>query len=251
MEDIPCLRIVTLGQFALWRNEEQLPDSIWKRGKAKELFKYLITHPSRFIAKERIVFDLWPQLPPERALRDFKAAFTALNTALQPNRAARQLAPYVTSQANSYGLNPTAPIELDYLAAERLLIAAEQHKDIAGYRAALTQMQGDYLPDAIYQDWTVSTRERMTTLFLTGATRLAGLLTADDHPIEAALWCQRVLERDACWEEAYRLLMRSYWAQGNRPKVKTTFQICQQTLADELELEPMPETVQYYQQAMR
>ena len=256
------LSVQTLGQLALWRDGERLPETIWKRGKARNLFLYFITHPTQFIARERITSDLWPTLDDARAERDFKVALTALHTALQPERAARQQSPYVVSQGNSYGLSGTAvstdpiqaSINLDYLQFETQIIKASRLETadpttaINLYQQALPLFQGEYLPEAVYEDWTVATRERMTTLFLTGAMRLAHLLNEQKQPVEVAYWCERVLAVDACWEDAYRLLMQSYAVQGNRPFIHKTFNQCRQNLERELSLEPMPETVRLYEQ---
>ena len=46
------------------------------------------------------------------------------------------------------------------------------------YRLALAIAGGDYLPDAIYQDWATPTRERLRLAFLGAATALATLLVA-------------------------------------------------------------------------
>ena len=107
---------------------------------------------------------------------------------------------------------------------------------------------GDYLPDVIYEDWASAERERLSTLYLSGATRLARLLLDAGQTVEMLLWCQRVIRMDTCWEEAYRLLMRGYMANGNRPLAIRVYEQCRAALAEELGVEPMAETKRLYEE---
>ena len=247
------LAVQTLGRFAVWRGDDRLPDQAWRREKALRLFQYLLTYRQRFTARERIVVELWPELDAGRAERDFKVALNALNTALQPERAARGLSIYIARQGNSYGLNQEAPIAIDVAAFEAGLTAGSQAESqdrpraISLYRQALDHYQGEYLPDTLYEDWASAERERLTALYLVGATRLSRLLLDEGVPVEMTLWCQRVLAIDACWEEAYRLLMQAHLAQGNRPLALRVYQQCRQVLATELGIEPMAETVRLFE----
>ena len=107
---------------------------------------------------------------------------------------------------------------------------------------------GEYLPDAIYEDWSSGERERLAALYLTGAGHLARLLLDEGELIEAIDWSQKVLAVDNCWEDAYRLLMRAHVANGNRPLAIRTYRQCQEALANELGLEPMAETTGLFNQ---
>lgn len=251
---IPLLSVKTLGHFVVWCGDARLEEKAWGREKARQLFQYLLTFRRRFVLKERIVDDLWPELDPGRAERDFKVALNALNDALQPNRPGRSLSVYMARQATSYGLNPEAPLSVDVDIFEQGLTAGSRlelsrpGQAITHYRQALDLYQGDYLPDALYDDWASSERERLTTLYLSGATRLATLLLTENSFLEAILWCQRVLAIDPCWEEAYRLLMRGHWHTGNRPQALRVYEQCRATLQQELAIEPMSETRRLYDQ---
>jgi len=250
----PKLYAETLGHFAVWRGDERLPDSVWSREKAVELFQYYLTHHARVTSKEQIAEDLWPGLDSEQADRDFKVAMNALNDALEPDRPSRTNAVYLTRQGSSYGLNPEAPVELDFITFEEGVVTAS-HTDDPGhaaefYRGALELYRGEYLPDQTTHDWTATTRERLMSLYLTGSTQLATLCSEAGNHVEAVLWCQRVIELDALWEGAYRLLMRSYLTQGNRPLAVKTYKQLEQKLTQELGLEPMNETKKVLQEAL-
>jgi two-component SAPR family response regulator len=248
------LRVQTLGRFSVWRGEDIVPESDWGREKARRLFQYLLTYRRQHLPKERIAGELWPELDADRADRDFKVALNALQSSLEPNRPARTPSSYITRLGASYGLSPEAPIALDVTEFEDGIAAGaaaekrSQAQAIDGYRQALGLYHGEYLPDAIYEDWSSAERERLAALYLTSAGRLARLLLEAGEFIEAIDWSQKVLAADNCWEEAYRLLMRAHVANGNRPPAIRTYRRCQETLADELGLEPMTETTQLFNQ---
>lgn len=255
------LRIQTLGMFRVWIDGRLLPAVVWKREKAQRLFQFLITarlnDGAQLLPKERIVAELWPTLDDARADRDFKVALNALNDALEPERSARALAQFIVRQGLAYGLNPEADITIDAeVFRAGLKHAARQERDdpdagIEAYRDALDHYAGDYLPDALYEDWASLERERLQTLYLSGAMRLALLLIRREGYQEAVHLCQAVLMIDRYWEEAYRLMMISHALRGNRPLALRVYQQCRAALRDGLELDPMAETTALYDQIAR
>jgi len=246
------LRVQTLGRFAVWRGDEKIPESEWGREKARRIFQYLLTYRRQYIPKERIAGELWPELDANRADRDFRVALNALQTSLEPDRPARTASAYIARLGASYGLNPEAPIALDVTEFEAGIAAgaaAEKQVGAAAvdhYRRALALYHGEYLPDALYEDWSSGERERLAALYLTSAGRLARLLLEQGQLIEAIDWSRKVLTADNCWEEAYRLLMRAHMANGNRPLAIRTYRQCQEALAGELGLAPMAETTRLF-----
>ena len=115
-------------------------------------------------------------------------------------------------------------------------------------RNALRLYTGDYLPEALYDDWSAETRERLLTLYLRTAERLAGALIDRGQYEEALTVCRAILVRDDCWERAYRQMMLAYARQGNRPQAVRTYQRCVQTLKTQLDVAPSAETDALYAQ---
>ena len=73
------------------------------------------------------------------------------------------------------------------------------------------------------------------------------LLIAQGQHAEAIDLSQRVLIRDKCWERAYRHLMLAYDRLGDRGQVGRTYQRCVQSLREELDISPSPETQELYE----
>jgi LuxR family transcriptional regulator, maltose regulon positive regulatory protein len=247
----PPLTVQTLGRFEVIRGDSALSASDWGREKAIQLFQYFVTHQGSLIHKTRMFEDLWPELSEDKAERDFKVAFNALNDALEPERASRTTAVYLERQGPSYGLNPHAPIDIDFTAFETVLNEREKSARLASLQDALKLYQGDFLPEQLFADWTAATRERLSSLFLFGATELAQLLLEAEKLMACAYWCERIIAQDSYWEEAYRLLMHAHLRLGNRPKVKELYLRLQATLQDGLSLSPMPATTTLYQAALK
>jgi DNA-binding SARP family transcriptional activator len=200
---------------------------------------------------------LWPQLAPDAAIRDFKVALNALNRVLEPapGSASMHTFFYVERDGTAYRLRPEADLWLDAAEfethCERGLHGPLDDRAVAELRAALALYAGDYLPEALYEDWAAEQRERLLTLYLRAADRLADALIERGQLEEALDICQAVIMRDACWEHAYQLMMLAYARRGNRAQVRRTYVRCVEVLRAELDMPPSAETLKLYSQLGR
>ncbi|MFZ5825245.1 MAG: BTAD domain-containing putative transcriptional regulator [Bacillota bacterium] len=248
------LRIRILGNFAVWRGRQEVTVKDWQREKAKQLFQLFITQRRRLLQKEQIIDLLWPGAESSAAFRDFKVALNALFNALEPNRAARSGSFYIVRQGTAYGLNLASGFWLDAdefegLATQGLALVGRGKPEEAErpLRRALDLYQGDFLEDAPYEDWAAEERERLRLLYLRAAETLAQRALHQGDYESCIQLCDRILIRDHCWEEAFRLLMQSYNRMGNRSMALRTYDRCVQNLEAELSIKPMAETQQLYE----
>jgi two-component SAPR family response regulator len=235
----------------VWRHDGEIVGSEWGREKARTLCQYLITRRHVLTPKERIAFDLWPDLDGQRADRDFKVALNALLKALEPEREPRSESSFVQRRGTAYGVVPSlftvdAEEFIQRINSGARVESSDPKAAITHYRNAVDLYNGDYIPEALYEDWASAERERLLTLFLSSASRLALLLLDYQEDQEAIALAEAVLNRDPCWEEAYRILMRAYESRGNRPQALRAYQRCVSALHDELGLGPMAETKLLY-----
>ena len=79
-------------------------------------------------------------------------------------------------------------------------------------------------------------------MYLQTAERLAMMLLADEEAEAAVALANRILAHDDCWENAYRILMQAYAAQGNRTQAIRAYQRCRNRLQTELGISPTPAT---------
>jgi ATP/maltotriose-dependent transcriptional regulator MalT/DNA-binding SARP family transcriptional activator len=255
------LRVRALGGFHVWRGAVEVDPREWKRDKARQLFQLLLTCRGQALQREAITEKLWPDLSPEAAGRDFKVALNALNKVLEPTRSPDAPSAYILREGAAYGLRPEADLWLDAALFEREseaglrglessrggpASAAALDEALRHLQSAIQLYAGDYLPEALYEDWATTERERLAALFLRTADRLAGLLIERGELDEGLKACELILSRDPCWESAYRLMMAAYARQGNRPQALKVYQRCVNVLREELAVDPSPATVAAY-----
>ena len=248
------LRVQALGEFRVWRGLTEVEPREWQRDKARQLFQLLLTQRGQWLQRDEIVERLWPSLSPEAASRDFKVALNALNRAIEPRRASDAPFAFVIREGSAYRLRPGADVWLDAAVFEhecetglRLIDGGLADQALPHLQTAIGMYRGDFLPDALYEDWTIDSRERLLSLYLRAADKLAAALIERGRLDDALIVCQSILARDVCWEHAYRLMMTAYARQGNRPQVLRAYQRCVSALRDELGVAPSPATVALYQ----
>lgn len=252
-----ALHVQTLGGFRVWHQGAEVPTTAWGREKAIHLFQFFITMRRQYVHKEQIMDRLWPDLDIEKGDRDFKVALNSINRALEPEREPRSEPLFVRRYGLAYGLDfenvwlDTEAMELLISAGNQATLGPTPNADfaIACYEAAVQLYHGDYLPERRYEDWTSAERERLQLLALNTMTTLAELLL-QKMPLESIRLTQRVLSIDPVWEDAYRIQMRAFAAQRNRPMALRTYQRCREVLAEEFGVDPLPETSELYDQIL-
>ncbi|SEC62551.1 BTAD domain-containing putative transcriptional regulator [Paenibacillus sp. GP183] len=245
------LRIETLGSFKVWLGDQAIVEKNWQRGKAKELFQLLVNKRQQLVPKDEIISLLFGELSENAANRDFKVALNALNTTLEPQRRARSTPFFIQRHGSAYGLNLASGLELDAVEFELWIRAGLEEQDAAqaihALEKGLALYKGDYMPDRRYQDWSIEERERLQVLYLRGSEKLAKLYQEEQRYEASIHWCEQILEKDCCWEEAYRLLMLSHSTLNNRNQAIKWYKKCCRVLERELGVKPMAATTRMYE----
>ncbi|HWQ15878.1 MAG TPA: BTAD domain-containing putative transcriptional regulator [Roseiflexaceae bacterium] len=247
------LRIRTLGAFTIWRGDQEVKDRDWRSSKARQLFQLLITERGRALPRERVLDTLWPEMEPDAAANNLRVTINRLSKALEPERPDGAPPAYLTQQSETYTFNDASDYELDaadfasaVAEGQRAEQRGQRQAAVGWYRKAIELYRGPYLPDNMYEDWTVVERERLQILFNDAAVRLGTLLLDEGQAHEAIGLAWRVIEYDRAHEEAYRLLMRAHAALGERSTALRLYARCVAALREELGVEPLPETTALY-----
>lgn len=237
------LKIDTLGGFRVWLGDREILEKDWQRANAKRLFQYLITKRKQEIPKEVIQTDLWPELDEDTLDRDFKVALNALTKALEPDRKARTSSFYIIRNGSTYRLNPDSGYQLDSEIFHKLYEDGLKERDaeIAKQKleAGYALYKGDFIADNLYEDWAIEERERLQVLYLKGCEKLAHLTLHLQEYEKAIKIAEGIIEKDPCWEEAYRIIMLAYSKLMNRTMALRWYEKCRQNLIEELSVEPM------------
>ncbi|MDQ5825215.1 MAG: tetratricopeptide repeat protein [Chloroflexota bacterium] len=252
------LRVHLLGTFCVYRGEVEVEPRDWQRDKARQLFQLLLTQRGRWLQRDEVVERLWPNLSPEAALRDFKVALNALNKAIEPVHTPETPFAYIVRDGVSYRIRPEADLWLDTdeferccLSGLRLAETGATAEAVTYLRTALELYAGNYLPDALYEDWASAERDRLLSLFLRAADKLTGILVESGHDDEALEICARILSYDPCWEHAYRWMMLAYAHRGERTLALRAYQRCRTTMTSELGIEPALATTALYNRILQ
>ncbi len=239
------LHIHTLNTFQVWLGNERIPARGWRREKAKQLFQLLLTYRNTPLDRDQICEHLWHDVDPATAQRNFKIALNTLYQVLEPERQPGSPSAFILREGTRYRLRPDADLWLD---AEEFLriVQSASLADPNLLQDAIALYRGEYLPDTLYETWAAEERERLAATFLESADTLTEALITQKRYTDAIELSQRILAQDNCWERAYRHQMLAYNALGDHGQIGRTYQRCAQTLRDELDVSPAPETEELY-----
>jgi DNA-binding SARP family transcriptional activator len=242
-----------LGAFTVWRGDHEIRDREWRSSKARQLLQLLLTERGRALPRERVVEALWPDMEIEAATNNLRVTINRLSKALEPDRPEGAPSAYLIQQGETYAFNTASDHHIDVVEftdavaeGRRADQRGQRTAVIAAYRRAVQLYGGPYLPDNMYEDWTVVERERLALMFVEIALRLGTLLLEEGAVHETIGLGWRVVEIDQTQEEAYRLLMRAYAALGERSTALRLYARCVDVLQNELGITPLPETTALY-----
>jgi DNA-binding SARP family transcriptional activator len=205
----------------------------------------LVTQRGRWLQRETICQALWPELDPAAAVNQFNVTLNGLNAALEPDRPPRAQPFFIRRHRLAYAFAPSFGAWIDADEFELRSRVAPPDDPAATRRnrlVALALYQGDYLEEAAWDPWTIDERQRLLSRYLETAISAAAAELEADRPDAAGELAEAALRRDASYEDAWVVLIRSWLARGNRSQALRAWQRCQAALSAELGVEPLPST---------
>ena len=191
------------------------------------LLGYLVT-ASGPTPREVLSTALWPDAGEEEARVNLRRHLHHLQKALPPGQT-----PWVHVEGDTVEWSGDACVDvIEFCGA---LAQGDRHAAVACYG-------GDFL-EAFYDDWIIAQRERLTAAYLGALTDLlAESRSARDHS-SALSYAHRVLQIDEWREDVVRAVMAVRYESGDRAGALGTFERFARRLAEEMHVDPMPETV--------
>jgi DNA-binding SARP family transcriptional activator len=253
-------RVYCLGRFEVYSGQKKVDQ--WRSLKAKSLLKFLVAHRGRYIPKDVLMEALWPGYPPEAANNNLKAAVYALRqtigySGLEPGRNNRNGFLLLLFSEGKYTLNPEMELQVDveefqqrWTTGRRLEKEGKHAEAISEYQLAEKLYRGDYLEDDLYEEWTLLQREALKDIYLTILTRLAEDSFGETDFQGCIAYCQKILAKDSCREDAYRELMRCHSRLGQRHRALRWYELCAKTMKRELGVAPEDQTTDLYQRLL-
>jgi predicted ATPase/DNA-binding SARP family transcriptional activator len=227
-----------LGGFRVLVHGQALGDEAWHRKKARQLFKYLLSRPSRRAYKDEVIELLWPESDPETGSTNLRSAIHATRRALS-TVAQEPGIPALFADRDFVWLRPDAELWLDADEFEHTLEQAAHAADpLPLLQHADALYAGDYLPEDLYEDWAAERRGDLKRAWTSLQFRLAELFEAAGDADAAARALQRLLRADPCDERAARQLMHSLTKHGRRSEAVRIYQQLVRALHEDLDVEP-------------
>jgi LuxR family maltose regulon positive regulatory protein len=244
------LRVSFFGHFEMFCDEEAV--HLGRNGKALAILKYLLAHRPRPVSQDHLMGWLWPESNLKKARWSLNSAIHGLRKLLSECPASG-LGNYILLEEGYYRLCPTVRVETDidefdecYERGRRLEKTGRMEEAAAEYEKAVELYRGDYLIEDLYEDWTMVERERLANAYVDMLDRLAAHYMESGQLREAIRACYRVLKKDRCHEDSYRLLMRCYARLGMRGRALRQYRLCEKILLQEYGTAPSMETRSLY-----
>jgi DNA-binding SARP family transcriptional activator len=253
---VPSIEVYCLGAFQVRIGTKRVVR--WPSLKARSLLGYLVAEHGRPLPKELLMEILWPGCEPALANNNLKAAVRALRQTLASIEDTDEPFLWILFQDGSYMINPDADIwcdvdqfEYHWSTAIKLEKHGRQPEAMREHETAEALYRGDYLEDNPYEDWTTLRREALKDTYLAILARLAEYAMIKAEHQSCIAYCQRILRKDPCREDAYQRLMVCYSRLGQRSRAIGWYRICEKTLKNELEVSPDRQTAQMYHRVMK
>lgn len=228
------LEIRILGGFALHLDGREI-DSL-RPGRAQSLLVYLLLHRDSPQPRSRIAAAFWPDTSEAQARTNLR----------------REI----------HGLRKALPQEGDFLLVESQVLQWRGRQnwrcDLSDFEAAMAEGDfeqavrsygGELLPGC-YEEWMLPHRERLNTSYCLALERCAEEREDRGDYAGALAALRALLALEPLREELYRQMMGVCLRAGDRGQLAAVYRECEQVLMRELELEPDPETQEFYRRSM-
>ena len=243
----PALRIFVLGRFEVLQGTRLIESEQWRSGKARGLFKILLTRRNYAINRHEALELLWPELDQDRAANNLNQAVYSLRRTLEPDLARASASAYLKTEGAKLQLQSGLLESIDLDEFKRLVSQAQQSGQLGAYEAAVTLYAGDYLPEDLYEDWSVSRREALRQQWIELLLQTAEVCRQQGLDEKYQQYLYQVLESDFANEEAAQKLMESLAETGRREEALLFYRNFSTRLQNRLSIEPMAETRELYQ----
>ena len=217
------LRIHTLGGLDISLDGEPL--SGLKTRKAQALLVYLACHRGQRFSREHLQGLLWGDSDKKRAAASLRQVLSGLGRALPEGM--------LGLEKLDVWLDGQGGLWLD------VALLDEQPEQ---YRGEF--LHGFVAGDApLWEEWLYSERERLRLFALDTFLGRGEALAAAD-PAAAIPFFRQALLLEPWRESTHQQLMRLYWRSGDRAAALRQYDECCRVLAEELDVEPSPETAE-------
>ncbi len=252
------LSLTLLGAFQITLDGE--PVTGFESDKVRALLAYLAVESDRPHRRDALAEMFWLDRPPGVARNNLKQALSNLRKATGDREANP---PFLRINRTELQFNPDSDHWLDLRACSTRLAACQSHKHrrvktckpcIRRLREAEALYQGPFLEQfylgdsAAFEEWALVQREGLQRQMMAAFPHLVAHYEQHGEHKRACEFARRQVELEPWDEVAQRQLMRALALGGQQSAALKQYLVCRRTLADELGLEPTPETTELFEQ---
>ncbi len=248
------LNIRLLGPFQAELDGQILND--FRSDKVRGLLAFLAVESQRRWSRSYLADFFWPDYPEEKAQSNLSNALWNLRSVIGD---IKENTEFIIVKKSTLQFNPKSDYWLDVKIFQelinkfRMLTSPEEKSSLSDLEEALSLsrdrfMEGFTIDSPGFETWLVKTRQdihrkRIQTLRWISIRHMlsSNLSTALDYTRD---W----IAQEPWDERACRLTMQILEKLGQRKKALEEFERCRKRLAEDLGIEPQPETVQLYEQ---
>jgi DNA-binding SARP family transcriptional activator len=222
----------------------------WNGQRGASVLRYLLSRRQYACSRDELLEEYWPEAPAGAAARNrLQVAVSGLRRAFR-DVTALNVVEYADGR---YRINREFRVEVDVDLFELSLNAAgaaersgDREEARTAYHEAVALYRGDFAADAPFEQWTLLPRESLRIKLADALDRLSRLELADGRVDDCIATAHRMLGVDPCREDAHRLLMRCYAAQGRVYQALRQYEFCSRILKATVDADPAPDTTRLY-----
>ena len=229
------LRINLLGKPEVWLDGVQLTS--FSTAKTEALLYYLAA-TGQAHSRETLAGLLWGEMPEANARRNLTKSLSVLR---------RLLKPFLLIEPQRVGLVPNAAVALDVAHLTTAVSSPQPSPDVTTlYRGDF--LEGFFVKDALaFDEWLLTQREHFREMAIGALEKLMMQAASKGKYAVGITYGRQLLELDPWREPVHRQLMLLLARHGQLAAALAQYEQCCQILADELGVEPMPETTALFQ----
>jgi predicted ATPase/DNA-binding SARP family transcriptional activator len=252
------LSLTLLGSFQVTLGEK--PANGFESNKVRALLAYVAVEADRPHRRETLAEFFWPERQEGVARKNLKQALANLRKAIGDRKAAPS---FLRVTRDDVRFNADSAHLLDVTEFTKLLTACKSHshRRLSTCRPCIRRLEqavglyggelleGFFLKDSsAFDEWVLVKREGLQRQMMDALKHLATHYERRGEYEDACETTRRQVELEPWDEDAQRGLMRSLVLNGQRSAALVQYELCLQTLAEELGLEPTDETTALYKQ---
>ncbi len=239
MPDGEPIQIQLLGQFVVQQGEARVEPADWTRRKAAALLQRVAVEGQ--LLKDQAIDFLWPESARNAGANNLYRTLHSLRKTLDRELGEGAAEATISYQDGVVSLRDGLWIDV------HAFTEAARSEDPDSLEEALELYQGELLPNARYDEWTLPQRDDLHQTFREASLSLAEHYSSAGKYGDAIELLTPLLRHDRADEVVHRELMRCYAGAGRRHDALRQYQTCVERLREDIGVDPAPPTRELYQ----